>query len=89
VNRLESKTRLPYNQELDYRMIRLIRHTRNLTLKEYGEVIGIDSATISRLENGQLKFTPHYEAIIRDGCKQIRMTGQELATIRELVALKR
>jgi transcriptional regulator with XRE-family HTH domain len=70
-------------------MIRMIRHTRNLTLKKLSEVIGVDPATISRLENGQLKFSAHYEAIIRESCKRLRMTGQELATIRELVALKR
>lgn len=67
----------------------MIRHTKHLTLKDFSEVICIDPATISRLENGQIKFTPHYEALIREGCKQLRISGQELATIRELLALKR
>ncbi|KKK37550.1 hypothetical protein WQ57_13905 [Mesobacillus campisalis] len=80
--------RLPYNQELDYRMIRLLRHSRNLTLKQMATEMNIDPATLSRIETGQMQFTNYYESKLRDAIKRLRITNVEIASIRKIIEVK-
>ncbi|CAM3160157.1 hypothetical protein SINU_12160 [Sporolactobacillus inulinus CASD] len=80
--------RLPYKQEVDARFIRPIRHTRNKSLDEFSCFMEIDPATISKLENRQLRFTPYYEEKLRLAMKRLRITGVEIQSIRKLIDVK-
>lgn len=80
--------RLPYNQEFDYRFIKPVRHLRNKTLVEFSQFMNVDKTTISRLENNQLEFTPHYEAKFKDAIKRLRVSNVELASVRRILEMK-
>ncbi|MEH7037194.1 hypothetical protein COM13_16090 [Bacillus pseudomycoides] len=79
---------LPYNMEYDYRFIKPIRHSRNKTLQEFSHFMGVDSATICKLENGQLDFTPYYHEKLREAIKRLRVSNVELASIRKIIEMK-
>ncbi|PFQ93182.1 hypothetical protein COK28_07100 [Bacillus cereus] len=81
-------SRLPYNMEYDYRFIKPIRHSRNKTLQEFSHFMGVDSATICKLENGQLDFTPYYYEKLKDTIKHLRISNIELASIRKILEMK-
>lgn len=55
-----------YKVPLDYRFIRHIRLLRNKTLADFSNYMNVDAATISRLENNKITFTPFYESKLRD-----------------------
>ncbi|WP_077303986.1 helix-turn-helix domain-containing protein [Terribacillus halophilus] len=82
--------RLPYNQleSTDYRYIRQVRLLRNKTLKQFGEAMEINDSTISKLENGLIAFTPHYQEKFKSACKRLRVSGEEIANIRKLLEIK-
>lgn len=81
-------SRLPYNMEYDYRFIKPIRHSRNKTLQEFSHFMRVNSATICKLENGQLDFTPYYHEKLRDAIKRLRVSNVELASIRKIIEMK-
>jgi transcriptional regulator with XRE-family HTH domain len=85
---MEQKNRVPYNQHYDYRFIRYVRHLRNKTLKEFAEIMGIDYSVLSRLENGQIKFTPIYEERFKEAMKRLRVSGVELHSIGRMLEMK-
>jgi transcriptional regulator with XRE-family HTH domain len=74
VNTLE---RLPYGQIeiVDYRYIKHVRLIRNKTLKEFERFMGVDSTVISRLEKGQIKFSPLYQERFKLACKKLRVSN--------------
>ena len=81
-------SRLPYKMEYDRRFIKPIRHSRNKTLQEFSHFMGVDSATICKLENGQLDFTPYYHEKLKDTIKRLRISNVELASIRKILEIK-
>lgn len=50
--------------------------------------MGVDSATICKLENGQLDFTPYYHEKLREAIKRLRVSNVELASIRKIIEMK-
>lgn len=75
----------PYNQPLDYRMIKLIRVNRGMLQSEFSGCMGIDTATLCRLETGVFKFTPYYEEKLRNAIKRVGVTIKEIETYRALL----
>lgn len=83
-----AEQRLPYLQHLDYRYLRYIRLIRNKTQKQLADLMGIEKSTVSKLENGQLEFTEHYEKRLREAIFRMRVSNSELTYIRELIMKK-
>jgi transcriptional regulator with XRE-family HTH domain len=83
-----TNTRLPYNQEFDYRYIKPVRHIRNKTLHQFAKFMGVDHSTIAKLEKGQLSFTPYYESKFKDAIKRLRVSNIELASVRKIIEMK-
>ncbi|HDR4695876.1 TPA: helix-turn-helix transcriptional regulator [Bacillus cereus] len=81
-------SRLSYNMEYDHRFIKPIRHSRNKTLQEFSHFMGIDPATICRLERGQLDFTLYYHEKLKNAIKRLRISNVELASIRKIIEMK-
>ncbi|HFJ9408095.1 TPA: hypothetical protein ACLBZV_000940 [Bacillus cereus] len=50
--------------------------------------MGIDPATICRLERGQLDFTPYYHEKLKNVIKRLRISNVELASIRKIIEMK-
>jgi transcriptional regulator with XRE-family HTH domain len=82
--------RLPYNQfdSVDYRYIRQVRFLRNKTLKQMEQFMGVDSTVISRLENGQIAFSPLYQERFKTAMKRLRVCNIELASVRKFIEMK-
>lgn len=83
-----AQERLPYLQHIDSRYIRYIRLIRNKTQKQLADLMGIEKSTVSKLENGQLEFTEHYEKRLREAIFRMRISNAELVNVRELVMTK-
>lgn len=83
-----AQERLPYLHHLDYRYLRYIRLIRNKTQKQLADLMGIEKSTVSKLENGQLEFTEHYEKRLREAIFRMRISNAELVNVRELVMNK-
>lgn len=81
-------SRLPYNMDYDHRFIKPIRHSRNKTLQEFSCFMGVDPATICKLEQGRLDFTPYYHEKLEDAIKRLRISNSELASIRKIIEMK-
>jgi transcriptional regulator with XRE-family HTH domain len=82
------KNRLPYNQIYDFRFIKPVRHLRNKTLTEFSNFMNVDKATISKLENNQLEFTPYYEEKFKDAIKRLRVSNIEIASVGKIIEMK-
>ncbi|PFK04768.1 hypothetical protein COI97_09160 [Bacillus cereus] len=81
-------SRLPYNQEYDYRFIKPVRHSRNKNLHQFAEFMRVDHSTIAKLEKGQMSFTPYYESKFKDAIRQLGVSNVELASIRKVIEMK-
>ncbi|MCI3146183.1 hypothetical protein C5137_07560 [Bacillus cereus] len=81
-------SRVPYKMEYDCRFIKPIRHSRNKTLQEFSRFMGVDPATICKLEQGRLDFTPYYHEKLKDAIKRLRVSNVELASIRKILEMK-
>lgn len=83
---------MPYNQleeiSKDVRYLKQVRLLRSLTLRQMEELMGIDSTTISRLENGVLDFTPIYYSRFEQACRKIRLSNIEIAALRKIIEIK-
>ena len=81
---------LPYNQDIysDVRYLKQVRLLRNLTLKDMERLMNVDQSTLSKLENGQLDFTPIYYSRFETACKKIRLSNIEIASLRKVIELK-
>jgi len=85
---MEDRNRIPYNQEFDHRFIKPVRHLRNKTLVEFEHFMGVDSTVISRLENGQIAFSPLYQSKFKEAIKRLRVSNVELASVRKIIEMK-
>lgn len=77
-----------YKIPLDARYIKYIRLARNKSLKEFSYYMNVDSATISRLENGKVKFTNLYESKLREAIRKLKITNSELLAIKNVIDFK-
>jgi len=84
----KSKSRLPYNMEYNYKFIKPIRMARNKTQSEFSNFMNVDTATICKLERGQLDFTAYYESKLKDAIKRLRVSNEELVSIRKILEVK-
>jgi len=80
---------VPYFLDYDYRLIKLVRQIRDLTLAEFGEAIGIHWNTLAQLEKGQLEFTPLYMTRFHDGLKKMNIGPIEMKSLELLLELKK
>ena len=69
----------------DYRLIRMVRKMRNLTLIQMGEVMQISEKTLSKIECGHIEFTPLYQSKFIEGCKKLNVSPIEIASIKILL----
>lgn len=81
---------LPYNQEIyqDVRYMKQVRLLRNLTLKDMESLMNVDQSTLSKLERGELDFTPVYYSRFESACKKIRLSNIEIVSLRKVIELK-
>lgn len=86
---MENKTRLPYRQEFDHRFLKHVRMARSKTQSQLGELMNVDASTISKLERGELKFSPLYESKFKEAIKRLRVSSVELASMRQIIEMKR
>lgn len=82
-------TNVPYTLDYDYRLIKLVRQIRDLTLAEFGEVVGIHWNTVAQLEKGLLEFTPLYMTRFHEGLKKLNISPIEMASLELLLTIKR
>ncbi|WP_163528807.1 helix-turn-helix domain-containing protein [Halobacillus ihumii] len=76
-----------YNHDynLDERYLRQVRLLRNLTLKDMAKYMEMNDTIISRLENGQIDFTPYYHDRLKQACKKLKVTNDELLACRNII----
>jgi transcriptional regulator with XRE-family HTH domain len=72
----------------DYRMIKPIRLLRNKTLKEWGILMGTDPATISKIENGLLDFSPLYQERFKVAMQKARITNIEIVSVKTIIEVR-
>lgn len=77
-----------YKVPLDYRYIKHIRLMRNKTLAELSLYMNVDIATLSRLENSKVTFSPLYESKLRDAIRKLKISNVELLAIKNLLDIK-
>lgn len=70
-----------YNIPLDYRFLRHIRLLRNLTTYQLAKYMNLDQATLSKLENETINFTPYYESKLKQAIRTLQITNPELLAI--------
>lgn len=70
-----------YNVPLDFRFLKHIRLLRNLTTYDMAKYMNIDQATLSKLENETIKFTPYYESKLKQAIRTLQITNTELLAI--------
>ncbi|WP_289319020.1 helix-turn-helix domain-containing protein [Peribacillus simplex] len=73
---------------LDYRYLKQVRLMRNLTLKDMENYMGVDHSVISRLENGQLTYTPLYSSRFKEACQKLHLSNIEVLSIRKVIELR-
>lgn len=61
---------------------------RSLTLKDMERLMNVDQSTLSKLERGELDFTPAYFSRFEAACKKIRLNNTEIASLRKVIELK-
>lgn len=83
---------LPFNQlneiSQDVRYLKQVRLLRNLTLSQMQELMNVDQSTLSKLERGELDFTPVYYSRFEAACKKIRLSNIEIASLRTVIQLR-
>nr|WP_301286028.1 helix-turn-helix transcriptional regulator [Lysinibacillus endophyticus] len=77
-----------YKVPLDYRFIKHIRLIRNKTLAEFSNYMNVDIATISRLENNKVTFTPFYESKLREALRKLKVSNAELLAINNVIEIR-
>ncbi|MEA3319431.1 MAG: helix-turn-helix transcriptional regulator [Bacillota bacterium] len=84
---MDSNKRGANNQDynLDERYLKQMRLLKNLTLKDMAKYMGMADSIISRLENRQIAFTPHYHERLKQDCKKMEVTNAELLAIRVII----
>lgn len=82
------KQRLPNNQPIDYRQIRVLRVLRNKTQRDFAELVGIPNVTLCALERGKRPFTPYYEEKVRKALKRLSVTNEDIVSTRQLINYK-
>jgi transcriptional regulator with XRE-family HTH domain len=86
---LLENNKLPYTRVFDdYRMIRAVRQLRNLTLRQFESYMEVDSGTISKLENGLLDFSIHYESKFRLACERLQVSEIEINSIKKMLKIR-
>ncbi|WP_242267282.1 helix-turn-helix transcriptional regulator [Bacillus cereus group sp. BfR-BA-01518] len=85
---LYSKDDVPFFHDYDYRYIREVRRLRNFTLIEFSSHMKVDVADLSRLENGLLPFSVHYQSKFHEALKELSVSNLELISIRRIIELK-
>lgn len=83
-----NKNALPYQSKINYKMLKYIRLTRNLTQSGFAEVCKIDTSVLGKLERAELDLSIHYETKVMDGIKVLNIREEELEAIRTLLSLK-
>ena len=85
---LYSKDDIPFFHEYDYRYIREVRRLRNLTLIEFSSYMKVDVADLSRLENGLLSFSVHYQSKFHEALQELSVSNLELISVKRIIELK-
>ena len=80
----------PYKQDIfqDVRYLKQVRLLRSLTLKDMERLMQVDSATLSKLENSVLDFTPIYSSRFEMACKKLRLSNIEIASLRKVIEIR-
>lgn len=69
---------------MDVIVMKFIRTSRGLTVREFAKRIGVSAALISRIEGGERRLTFNVQNRISD---TFGITDEKLLAIRELVAV--
>lgn len=85
---LYSKNDVPLYHDYDYRYIREVRRLRNFTLIEFSSHMKVAVADLSRLENGLLPFSVHYQSKFHEALQELNISNLELISVSRIVALK-
>lgn len=85
---LYSKEGIPFFHDYDYRYIREVRRLRNFTLSEFSSYMKTDVADLSRLENGLLPFSVHYQSKFHEALKELSVSNLELNSVKRIIELK-
>lgn len=82
------KEDIPFFHDYDYRYIREVRRLRNFTLSEFSSYMKTDVADLSRLENGLLPFSVHYQSKFHEALKELSVSNLELISVQRIIELK-
>ncbi|MGH0601595.1 XRE family transcriptional regulator [Bacillus mycoides] len=58
------------------------------TLQEFSRFMGVDLATICKLEQGRLDFIPYYHEKLKVAIKRLHISNIELASMRKIIEMK-
>lgn len=83
-----NKDSLPFQSKINYKMLKWIRLSRNMSQRQFGEVCKIDQSVLAKLERGELQFSIHYETKVLDGIKALNISEVELEAIKEVIFKK-
>lgn len=72
---------LPFTLNYDYRLIKLVRQIRNLTLAEFSTYMKVNQSTIARLEKGLLDFSVLYQSKFHGALQQLNISNIEMASL--------
>lgn len=82
------KETLPFTLNYDYRLIKLVRQLRNLTLAEFSIFMNVNQSTIARLEKDSLEFSVFYQSKFHEAIKQLKISNIEMASLTILLELQ-
>lgn len=86
---LYSRNDVPFVSEYEYPLIREVRRLRNLSLTDFSLYMKVDTATLSKLENGLIPFTVHYESRFKSALRELNISNLEMLSVKRLVDLKK
>ncbi|MFB7142746.1 XRE family transcriptional regulator [Gottfriedia sp. NPDC056225] len=79
---------LPYQQTINYKMLRYIRLCLNLTQTQFGRVCQINQGVLAQLERGDIELSITYETRILEGLKVLNFSELEMLSVKKLVDLQ-
>ena len=82
---MEDKKAVPFFHDYDCRLIKLVRQIRDLSLVEFSRFMGVDPATVSRLENNTLNFSILYQTKFDDALRRLDITKMEMESLTVLL----
>lgn len=74
---------------ITHEFIRHVRMARNCNLQRFSSIMGTDPATISKLENEVIPWTPLYKQRFIQACRDLNISDLEFQAINTIIQEKK